>query len=211
MTSRLLSLALSGIFVIAGSVQAQITPQEGAPGMKGAHPMMQAEMHSPRMHEGKPLHMGLHQLFMGSGKPGAGMQTEQIDKMVGHLMVEIGGTPEQRRKITGIALAARSDMQAMREQMQMQRQKGMDLMFAKTLDTQALDKQHAEHNQLREKMGNRMHRGMVEALQVLTPEQRAQMKQKMQSGMQSNHAHKHGAESSSAMPSKPQTSMPAQR
>jgi Spy/CpxP family protein refolding chaperone len=211
MTSRLLSLALSGIFVMAGNVQAQITLQEGAPGMKGAHPMMHGEMHKPRMHEDMQSHMGLHQLFMGSGNRGVSMQAQELEKIVGHLMVELGGTPEQQKKITAIALAARSEMQAMRDQMQAQRQKAMDLMFAKTLDTQALDKQHTEQNQLREKMGNRMHRAMVDALQVLNPEQRVQMKQKMQAHMQANNAHMHGGASSAAMQNKLQSSMPAQR
>ncbi len=210
MSSRFHSLVLSGIFVMAGSVQAQITPQEGVPGMKGSHPMMQGQMHHHGMREGRSSHMGLHQLFMGSGKHGAGMAPEQVDKMVGHWMVELNGTPEQSKKITAIALAARSDLEALREQMHAQREKGMELMFSKTLDTRALDKQHTEHNQQREKMSNRMHRAMVEVLQVLTSEQRAQMKQKMQSRAQGNHPRMHGGAPSADLPNKPQPSMPAQ-
>jgi Spy/CpxP family protein refolding chaperone len=89
-----------------------------------------------------------------------------------------------------------------------QRQKAMDLMFANTLDTQALDKQHAEHTQLRDKMSLRLHRAMVDVLQILTPDQRARIKQKMQTHM---NAHKNAERSGSGVQHHATPSLPAQR
>jgi Spy/CpxP family protein refolding chaperone len=206
MTSRTASLALVSLLSLGAVAHAQAPAEIKEPVLKG----MRSTMHDGhRMREGMHGHMGLHQLFMGDGKHAAGHESEeQVDKMVGQWLDELKGTPEQRKKITAVVVAVRGELQPMRQHMHAQRQKAMDLMFANTLDTQALDKQHAEHTQLREKMGQRTHRAMVEVLQILTPAQRTQCKEKMQSHMSD---HKLGARSGSGVRHHASPNTPTQR
>ncbi|GAB2604194.1 hypothetical protein GCM10027034_41640 [Ramlibacter solisilvae] len=103
----------------------------------------------------------------------------RIDRMV----QELGGTPEQKERLTAIARAAMADLQPLREQAREARRQGMALLAAPTIDRAGLERARAAHVQAAEASSRRIVQAMADAAEVLTPEQRTQMAERMKSRM----------------------------
>lgn len=157
--SRLLlsSLLVGGAALSALAVQAQPISPSG-PGGAGAprHAMM----------GGDHGHHGHH---------GGGMDM----KWSGRMLEAVKATPEQRSQIQKIMESARTDLQAQREAGKALRGQLMQTMAQPNIDANAVEqvrqKMLAQHDQA----SKRRLQAMVDAANVLTPEQRKQLAERM--------------------------------
>jgi Spy/CpxP family protein refolding chaperone len=105
----------------------------------------------------------------------AEMSQRMMERRTSHMLDAVDATPEQRSKIMAIARATHKDLSPLREQQRSSKQKGRELMFAANLDRTAIERQRQDQLKLRDGMGQRMLNGMLDALSVLTAEQRAKL------------------------------------
>lgn len=109
--------------------------------------------------------------FMG-GPMGPGMTDERIERMVGHLAVDVNATPEQRAKLAEIAKAAANELRPLREKAFEARRRGAELLSAPAIDRGSIEKLRAEQIQALDAASRRMTQALADAAEVLTPEQR---------------------------------------
>ena len=124
-------------------------------------------------------HGGMHRGFMGGSQDPA-KADERIERMVKHFAVEVDATPEQRSKLTEIAKAAAKELQPLREKARDARKRGMALLAAPTIDRAALERLRAEQIQAADAVSKRMTQAFADAAEVLTPEQRKKIAERMQ-------------------------------
>ncbi len=103
------------------------------------------------------------------------MQERMLERRTSHMLDAVEATPAQRSAIVGIAKAAWKDIKPMRDQQRASREKGRELMFAATIDRTAIEQLRAAQSKLHDAMGQRKLAGMLDAMQALTPEQRAKL------------------------------------
>lgn len=104
------------------------------------------------------------------------------EKKVDFMLYKLDATSEQRAKVNGIMAAAREDMKAMRESEKGGREAFMAALTKPEVDRQGLETLRKSHIEAFDKASERMVQAMVDAAEVLTPEQRlklAEMAQKM--------------------------------
>ena len=124
-------------------------------------------------------HGGMHRGFMGGSKDPA-KADERIERMVKHFAVEVDATPEQQTKLTTIAKAASRELQPMREKVRDARKRGMALLSAPTIDRAAIERLRAEQIQAADAVSKRMSQAFADAAEVLTPDQRKKLAERMQ-------------------------------
>ena len=115
--------------------------------------------------------------FMGGRGP---MSDERVEKMVKHFAVEIDATPEQTAKLTNIAKGASKDLRPLREKVRDARKRGMELLSAPTIDRAAIERLRAEQMQAADALSKRMSQALADAAEVLTPDQRKKLAERMQ-------------------------------
>ncbi len=106
--------------------------------------------------------------------------SRRVEAMVAFRLADIDATPEQQAKITTIVKGAANDLSSLRGQGRELRHKSMQLLAAPTIDRAQLEALRVQHSQLRETISRRMLQAMVDAAEVLTPEQRAKLAEQMQ-------------------------------
>ena len=124
-------------------------------------------------------HGGMHRGFMGGSKDPA-KADERIERMVKHFAVEVDATPEQRSRLTEIAKAASRELRPLRERARDARRRGMALLAAPTVDRAALERLRAEQIQAADAVSRRMTQAFADAAEVLTPDQRKKIAERMQ-------------------------------
>ena len=115
--------------------------------------------------------------FMGGHGP---MTDERIEKVVKHFAVEINATPEQTAKLVDIAKSASKDMRPLHEKVREERKREMELLTAPTLDRAAIERVHAEQMQATGALSKRKSQAFADAAEVLTPDQRKKIAERMQ-------------------------------
>jgi Spy/CpxP family protein refolding chaperone len=118
--------------------------------------------------------------FMG-GPMGPGATDERIERMVGHLAVDVNATPEQKAKLAEIAKAAAKELRPLREKAFEARKRGADLLSAPTIDRAAIEKLRAEQIAAADVASKRMTQALADAAEILTPEQRKLAVERFQS------------------------------
>lgn len=100
---------------------------------------------------------------------------ERVERMVAHLAIEIDATEEQKQKLTTIFVSAVDDLMPLREEMMASRQAGelVGLLTAPTVDRAAIEAFRAQKLALADRASRRIAQALGEAAEVLTPEQRA--------------------------------------
>ncbi len=128
---------------------------------------------------------------MGGGHHGGGwghgargsMTPEQmnarIDKMVDRALSSVDGTPEQKQKVSAIAKQAAVELRPLRESHANARKKAVELLSASTVDRAGLEKVRAEELQSAEAASKRMTQAIADAAEVLTPDQRVKLRDRM--------------------------------
>lgn len=183
------SVALSanlGAHAASGSDMGAGTPGMGAPGM-GTPGMGNPGMGNPGMgDEGRPAqrqqgeyrHGGHHR---GFGAMSPERMEKRIDRMAERLIGYVDGTPQQQEQISTIGKTAAKDVWELRKQGGELRRQGMDLLKAPTIDRAAIESLRVERMAVMDSVSKRMAEAFADAAEVLTPEQRAKLAERMQS------------------------------
>lgn len=116
---------------------------------------------------------------MRHGGMGADEMVEHLQVHVAHVLAEVDATPEQKAQIKDIVTAATKDLQTLRAQHASARKQLHELFTAATIDRTRLEALRAEHLQALDAASKRCLTALADAADVLTPEQRAKLGEKM--------------------------------
>jgi Spy/CpxP family protein refolding chaperone len=114
------------------------------------------------------------------GGPGMMMGSpEQAGRMVDHLLDGLNATDAQRTQIKQIAQAAAVDLKALHESGRAFHDKQMQIFTAPTVDANAAEQVRLQMNAQHDQVSKRIQQAFLDATQVLTPEQRAKIGERM--------------------------------
>jgi len=136
--------------------------------------------------EGRGGHHRHHGDHHGGPGHGAGPRSPErvdarIDRMAERLVNSVDGTPEQKQKVSEIAKAAAKDLREMRKQSGDLRRQGMDLLKAPTIDRAAIETLRSQQMTVADAISKRVATAFADTAEVLTPEQRSKLAERMQS------------------------------
>lgn len=100
------------------------------------------------------------------------------------LLDRVNATPEQRTRIRTILDTARTEQRAQHEQGRSLRQQALGLFAQPSIDTAALEQLRQQQLAQHDQASKRWLQAMVDAANVLTPQQRAQLAQEMRNAPQ---------------------------
>lgn len=123
---------------------------------------------------------------------GGNMTPEQmnarIDRMVERVLSSVDATQDQKQKIGAIAKLAAGELRPLRERHQQARRQAAELLSAATIDRAALERVRAEELQSADAVSKRMTQAIADAAEVLNPEQRVKLRERMQKRWGRGHA-----------------------
>ncbi len=124
---------------------------------------------------------GIHRMggFMG-GPTSLANVDERVERMTRHFAVEVDATAEQRQKLEGIAKAAARDLLPLRDKMQTARADGIKLLGAPAIDRAAVEALRAAQLANAEAISKRVAEALADAAEVLTPEQRKKLAERIE-------------------------------
>lgn len=105
--------------------------------------------------------------------------SKRIEAMTARRLADVDATPEQKSRITAIMQAAANDLSPLRGQGRELRRKSMELLAAPSIDRAQLEALRTQQMQLGEAVSRRMLQAMMDSAEVLTPEQRAKLAERM--------------------------------
>ncbi len=109
-------------------------------------------------------------------RPADPVQAEaRVNRLLGHLYVEIDASDAQKQKIDPIVKAAARDLFPLRQKMRDIRRQQRELFTAEKVDRAAIEKLSEERSRLVEQMSKRFTQALVDVAEVLTPAQRQQL------------------------------------
>jgi Spy/CpxP family protein refolding chaperone len=103
----------------------------------------------------------------------------RLDAMVSFALADTDATPEQKSRIATIAKSAANDLAPMRKLHTEARQKSIALLTAPTIDRAQLEALRVQQMQLGDTVSRRMVQAIADAAEVLTPDQRTKLAQKV--------------------------------
>jgi periplasmic protein CpxP/Spy len=114
--------------------------------------------------------------FMGGPFMGDPFDPAQVDRhverMIKHLAVEADATADQQAKLVAIAKGAVNDLLPLREKVQANRAKALDLLTAGSVDRAAIERLRTDQLALAETASKRIAQALGDAADVLSAEQR---------------------------------------
>ena len=116
--------------------------------------------------------------------PGADMmmfggQPRHFSRMVDHLLDSLSATDAQRAQIKQIAMGAAADIKTQRDSARGLREKGMQIFTAPTVDAVAAETVRQQTSAQLDMTSKRYLKAMLDVSNVLTPEQRARIGDRM--------------------------------
>ncbi|MBS1175416.1 MAG: periplasmic heavy metal sensor [Burkholderiaceae bacterium] len=116
------------------------------------------------------------------GHPMGGMRGQGgafSSRMIERIGDKVNATDEQKKKLSEIATKLNEGQAERQTAMQSMRQKSFELLSANPVDANAVEQVRASQIAFMDEQSKRMSQAMLEAAQVLTPEQRAQLAKMM--------------------------------
>ena len=120
--------------------------------------------------------MGGHGMFMGS--------PEHMGRGIDHMLDGLNASDAQRTQITQIAQQAAADLKGQRDTARALRDKSMQIFTAPNVDPAAAESVRQQMIAQHDATSRRMLQAMLDVSRVLTPEQRAQMAERMKQRQQ---------------------------
>ena len=131
----------------------------------------------------------------GGWHMGPGGQTDpeamkrRIDASVRWMLADVNATEAQQQRITAIVEATMKEVAPLREKHREARRAVMELLAKPAVDRAAIEAIRAQEIQSADAMSRRFVQSLADVAEVLTPEQRAQLAEKMK---QRRGGHRHG-------------------
>jgi periplasmic protein CpxP/Spy len=113
------------------------------------------------------------------GGMGAGEMAEHLQVHVQHVLDEVDATDAQKTQVKDIVAAATKDLQALHERNGDAHKELHEIFTAPTIDRARLEAARARHMQALDEASKRCATALADAADVLTPEQRRQLGEKM--------------------------------
>jgi Spy/CpxP family protein refolding chaperone len=104
--------------------------------------------------------------------------------MVDRVFSRVEASDDQKARITSIATDAYRDLAPLRGQFRSARSQALELLTAEQIDAAAVESLRSDQVKLLDQASNRATSAMTEIAQVLTPEQRAQVREKLAARME---------------------------
>lgn len=138
-----------------------------------------------------------HGMHGGPGMHGGGMMgsPERMGRMVDRMLDEVKATDAQRTQVRQIVQAAAADLKGQREAARELRQRAMQLFTQPTVDANAVEALRQQMLQQHDQASRRMTQAMLDVSRVLTPEQRAQLAERMKQRREMFERHRRERES----------------
>jgi periplasmic protein CpxP/Spy len=105
---------------------------------------------------------------------------QHLDRMLKHFYVEIDATDAQRARLDPIVKQAAKDLLPMRERLHEARKQGLGLLTAPSVDRGALERLRADQIQAADAASQRLTQALADVADVLTPEQRKALAERLQ-------------------------------
>jgi Spy/CpxP family protein refolding chaperone len=105
----------------------------------------------------------------------------RVDASVRWMLADVNATDAQREKIAAIVEATSKEMAPLREKHREARRAVMELLAKPNVDRAAIEAIRAQEIQSADAMSRRFVQSLADVAEVLTPEQRAQLAEKMKS------------------------------
>jgi protein CpxP len=157
----MIGMVMTLLAAIGVSAWAQPAPPPPPPGMEGG------------------MGHGMHGMHGGMGGMMFGGSPEHMGRMIDHMLDGLNASDAQRSQIKQIAAQAAADLKAQAASARGLRQRGMQIFTAPTVDAAAAEQLRQQMLQQHDQMSRRVTQAMVAVANVLTPEQRAKVGERM--------------------------------
>ena len=104
---------------------------------------------------------------------------KRIDRAVEWVLSDVGATADQKTRVAAIARQAAAEVAPLREQHRAARRQGIELLAAAQIDRGALERLRAEQLRQADQASQRLVRALADIAEVLTPEQRVRLKERL--------------------------------
>ena len=116
--------------------------------------------------------------FMGAALDPATLDAH-LDRALKRLYVEIGATDAQKEQLAPIVKSAARELLPLRAKMHAARRQAVDLLSQQSIDRAALEALRADQVKLAEQASQRLTQALADVADVLTPEQRKQLAERI--------------------------------
>jgi periplasmic protein CpxP/Spy len=106
----------------------------------------------------------------------------RVERMVKRFASKVDASAEQKEKLAAIAKSAVKDLAPLREKAQAARKQAIGLLAGASVDRAAIERLRAEQIQLADAGSKRLTQALADSADVLTPEQRKKLAERMQHG-----------------------------
>jgi len=106
----------------------------------------------------------------------------RVERMITRFASKVDASTEQKDKLAAIAKSAAKDLVPLREKAQAARKQAIEILAAANVDRPALERLRAEQIQLADAGSKRLTQALADSAEVLTPEQRKKLAERMQHG-----------------------------
>lgn len=113
---------------------------------------------------------------------------KRAEARVKWMLADIDATEAQQKQIAAIMTAAMTELRPLRQQAQDARREVMQILSKPQVDRAALEALRAKQAQAMDQISRRMTQSLADAADVLTPEQRAKLAERMEK----RRGHRHG-------------------
>jgi Spy/CpxP family protein refolding chaperone len=107
---------------------------------------------------------------------------QRVERMINRFASRVDASAEQKDKLAAIAKSAVTDLAPLREKARTTRKQAIEMLAAESLDRPGIERLRAEQIQLADAGSKRLTQALADSAEVLTPEQRKKLAERMQRG-----------------------------
>jgi protein CpxP len=107
---------------------------------------------------------------------------QRVEHMIKRFASRVDASAEQKDKLAAIAKSAVQDLAPLREKARAARKQAIEILAGANIDRPALERLRAEQIQLADASSKRLTQALADTAEVLTPEQRKKLAERLQRG-----------------------------